>query len=51
MEMTCDVSKFSGQLKFGEKESRRVQGSGAAELMLNIALMAVTLDVSKLRGW
>ena len=51
MEMTCDVSKFSGQLKVGEKESRRLQGSGAAELMLNIPLMDVTLDVSKLSVW
>jgi hypothetical protein len=52
IEVTRDVSqKFTGELKAGPKLSRRLQESGpAAELMSNIALMVVTLDVSKLSG-
>ena len=56
MEVTRDVSKFSGELKAGGNqdlvESRRLQVSGsAAELMSNMSLMSVTLEVSKLSDW
>ena len=42
IEMTDDVSKFTGELKVDQKLSRRRQGSGSSALMLNIAFMSVT---------